>query len=158
MAPRPPFRFHGLDHVVLNITALERSLHFYTVVLGMQLERIIDDFGIYQLRCGRSLIDLQMLRPGQALAEQSVRGVGHVCVLVDGEMGAVVEHLAAHRVELQAGPMELYGATGFGTSIYVLDPDGHALELKVDHAEFAVRAKAGASIDGLSRPPPAART
>lgn len=158
MAPRPPFRYHGLDHVVLNITALAPSLHFYTAVLGMQLERIIDDFGIYQLRCGRSLIDLQMLPAGQTLAEQGARGVGHVCVLVDGEMGAMVEHLAAHGVQLQAGPMELYGATGFGTSIYVHDPDGHALELKVDHADFAVRAKAGASSDGLSRPPSTART
>ena len=153
MTPRPPFRYHGLDHVVLNITALAPSLHFYTAILGMGLERIIDDFGIYQLRCGHSLIDLQVLPAGQTLAAPGARGVGHVCVLVDGEMGAIVEHLAAHGVPLQAGPMELYGATGFGTSIYVLDPDGHALELKVDHAEFAVRAKAGPNSDGLSRPP-----
>ena len=79
MSPQTPFRYHGLDHVVLKVTAIEASLHFYRQVLGMQLERIIDDYGIYQLRCGRSLIDLQILPAGVALAEQAARGMG-MCV------------------------------------------------------------------------------
>ena len=156
MATRPSLRYHGLDHVVLMVAAIEPSLHFYSEVLGMKLERIIDDFDIYQLRCGHSLIDLQVLPAGQALAAKAARGVEHVCVLVDGDMRAIVDHLAAHAVPVEAGPMERYGATGFGTSIYVLDPDGHAIELKVDHADFAVRTTGGAAKDGLSRPPPKA--
>ena len=157
MAAQTPFRFHGLDHVVLKVTAIETSLHFYRQVLGMQLERIIDDYGIYQLRCGRSIIDLQVLPAGQTLAEQAARGMGHVCVLVDGDMSAIVEHLRAHAVTIDAGPQELYGATGFGTSIYVRDPDGHQLELKVDHCDFAVRPNGDVSGDGLSRPSAKAR-
>ena len=151
MAPPTPFRYLGLDHVVLNVTAIEPALHFYMQVLGMQLERIIDDYGIYQLRCGRSLIDLQILPPGQTLAAPAARGVGHVCVLVDGDMTAILAHLVAHAVTVDAGPQELYGATGFGTSIYIRDPDGHRLELKVDHCDFAVRSPVGANQDGLSR-------
>lgn len=152
MSPQTPFRYHGLDHVVLKVTAIEASLHFYRQVLGMQLERIIDDYGIYQLRCGRSLIDLQILPAGVALAEQAARGMGHVCVLVDGDMSAIVAHLVTHGVTIDAGPQELYGATGFGTSIYVRDPDGHSLELKVDHCEFPVRPQGSDDKDGLSRP------
>ncbi len=151
MAPPTPFSYHGLDHVVLKVTAIEPSLHFYMHVLGMRLERIIDDYGIYQLRCGRSLIDLQILPPGQTLAAPAARGVGHVCVLVAGDMTAILEHLAVHCVTVDAGPHELYGATGFGTSIYICDPDGHNLELKVDHCDFAVRSPLGTNKDGLSR-------
>ena len=139
MATSPPFRFHGLDHVVLKVTSIERTLHFYTAVLGMKLERIIEDFDIYQLRCGRSLIDLQVLPVGQVLADKAARGVDHVCLLIDGDMNVIRDHLATHHVAVDRGPLELYGATGFGTSVYVSDPDGHSIELKVDHAAAPLR-------------------
>ena len=139
MATSPPFRFHGLDHVVLKVTSIERTLHFYVDVLGMKLERIIEDFGIYQLRCGRNLLDLQVLPAGQTLADKAARGVDHLCLLIDGDMKVIRDHLAAHDVAVDRGPLELYGATGFGTSVYVSDPDGHSIELKVDHADVPLR-------------------
>lgn len=157
MASRPPFRYHGLDHIVLRVTVIERTLHFYTEVLGMKLERIIDDVGIYQVRCGRNLIDLQVLPEGLALAAKPARGVDHVCVLIDGEMSDILDHLAAHDVPLEWGPVELYGATGFGTSVYVPDPDGHTIELKLDHAEFPLRSTAREAMGALTRPPPKPR-
>ena len=39
-----------------------------------------------------------------------------------------------HDVPIVFGPVELYGATGFGTSMYVLDPDRYTLELKAAYA------------------------
>ena len=39
--------------------------------------------------------------------------------------------LREHGIEPTAGPMEVYGAGGYGTSIYINDPDGYSLELKV---------------------------
>lgn len=158
MTTRLPFRYHGLDHIVLRVTTIERTLHFYTEVLGMKLERIIADVGIYQVRCGRNLIDLQVLPAGQALADKAARGVDHVCVLIDGDMSDILDHLAAHDVPVEWGPVELYGATGFGTSLYVPDPDGHTIELKVDHAEFPLRTTAREAMGGLTRPPPKPRT
>ncbi len=157
MASNLPFRYHGLDHVVLKVTDIERTLHFYCEVLGMKLERIIDDAGIYQLRCGRHLIDLQVMPAGTALAEPAARGIGHLCVLIDGDMGAILDHLAAHNVAVEWGPLELYGATGFGTSIYVPDPDGHTIELKVDHADYPLRVAGNAAMSALTRPPPKPR-
>ncbi len=157
MASHPPFRYHGLDHVVLRVTVIERTLHFYIDVLGMKLERIIDDVGIYQLRCGRNLIDLQVLPPGIVLADKAMRGVDHVCVLIDGDMSAILDHLAAHDVTVEWGPLELYGATGFGTSIYVPDPDGHTIELKVDHADYPLRTSGRDAMAALTRSPPKPR-
>ncbi len=37
------------------------------------------------------------------------------------------------------GPMEVYGATGYGTSIYVPDPDGYMMELKANYSQFPVK-------------------
>ena len=45
-------RIRGLDHVVLRIADLERSLHFYCDVLGCSEERRIDELGLVQLRAG----------------------------------------------------------------------------------------------------------
>ena len=157
MATHPPLRYHGLDHIVLKVTAIERSLHFYVEVLGMKLERIIEDAGIYQLRCGRNLIDLQVLPSGSTLAAKAVRGIDHVCLLVDGDMSAILDHLAAHDVTVEWGPLELYGATGFGTSVYVPDPDGHTIELKVDHADYPLRTTGRDAMGTLTRPPPKPR-
>ena len=48
----------GLDHVVLRVRDLERSLHFYCTALGCKVERRIDALGLVQLRAGAHLIDL----------------------------------------------------------------------------------------------------
>lgn len=157
MSQPGPLVYHGLDHVVLKVTDITRSLDFYTRVLGMSLERIIEDVGIYQVRCGRHLIDLQVLPAGAALAEGPARGIDHVCVLVAGPLPPVVAHLQACGVTIAFGPVELYGATGFGTSVYVRDPDGHTLELKSDRAEYPLRTTAAAAMASLTRPPVAPR-
>jgi catechol 2,3-dioxygenase-like lactoylglutathione lyase family enzyme len=40
-----------------------------------------------------------------------------------------VEHLRAHEVEVELGPVTRTGARGTGTSVYFRDPDGALLEL-----------------------------
>ncbi|MEN9728266.1 MAG: Glyoxalase/Bleomycin resistance protein/Dioxygenase superfamily, partial [Pseudomonadota bacterium] len=48
-----PISYHGLDHIVLRVSDITRTLDFYTRILGMHLERIIEDLPLYQVRCGR---------------------------------------------------------------------------------------------------------
>jgi len=60
--------------------------------------------------------------------------------------------LKEHDVPIVFGPVELYGATGFGTSMYVLDPDGHTLELKAAYAQYPMRTTAKEARAGLTRP------
>lgn len=138
MKTSAPLSVEGLDHLVLRVSDIERSLHFYVGVLGLRLERFVEN-QIYQLRCGRNLIDLQLLPAGSDLSAPSSRSIDHVCVNIRGEMEEVVEYMKENGVTIDSGPIELYGATGYGTSIYVLDPDGHRLELKTDHTEYPIR-------------------
>jgi glyoxylase I family protein len=118
----------------------------------LTVERVIEDLQIYQIRCGRNLIDLRVLPQGKTLAEKEARGIDHLCLMMQGDVETIVTYLKEHNVPIVSGPVELYGATGFGTSMYVLDPDGHTLELKANYAQYPLRTTAKEAMAGLSRP------
>jgi glyoxylase I family protein len=151
--PARPLEFDGIDHAVLRVTDIGRSLDFYVGVLGMSLERIIEDVGIYQLRCGRNLIDLCVLPAGAPLGEGAQRGIDHLCLSIRGDMDSVVAYLAEHNVETASPVRELYGATGFGTSIYILDPDKYVIELKANYSEYPIKVTAAQMKGNMTRPP-----
>ncbi|HET7400559.1 MAG TPA: VOC family protein [Usitatibacter sp.] len=130
-----PFSVRDLDHVVLRIRDLERSLAFYRDALGCPVEKVQQDIGLIQLRAGRSLVDLVPLdgklgRAGGAGPAREGRNVDHICLRVEPFDGAAIAaHLQAHGFE--PGPVESrYGAEGQGPSMYVTDPDGNVVELK----------------------------
>lgn len=128
----------GLDHVVLRVGDLERSLRFYCEVLGCREERRIEALGLVQLRAGSALIDLvpvdgalgKLGGPAPPPPEQGGRNVDHFALaLARFDEPALRAHLEAHGVE----PGEVgdrYGAGGTGPSMYVRDPDGNVVELK----------------------------
>jgi catechol 2,3-dioxygenase-like lactoylglutathione lyase family enzyme len=116
MKPDCPVQFHGIDHVGFQVTDSERALHFYTHILGLTVECVIEDLQIYQLRCSRNLIDLRVLPQGKTLAAKEERGIDHLCLMLQGDVDAIVNYLKEHDVPIVLGPVELYGATGFGTS------------------------------------------
>ncbi len=134
-----PARFKGIDHVVLRSTDIPRTLAFYTEVLGLHVERIFDRIGLHQLRCGQNLIDIVPLDEGAVLAAPADRGIEHLCLAIEGDFDAVCAGLAAQNVPIVLGPMEVYGASGFGTSIYIADPDGYQIELKFPFARKPVK-------------------
>ena len=130
-----PFRLSGIDHIVLRIADLERTLAFYCGALGCTVERRQEAIGLIQLRAGRSLIDVVPLdgklgRAGGAAPGAGGRNLDHFCLRVepfDGE--AILAHLRASGLE--PGSVESrFGAEGEGPSIYVTDPDGNVVELK----------------------------
>jgi len=134
-----PFEFDGIDHIVLRVTDRERTLRFYGDILGLHIERIIEDLGLCQMRCGKNIIDLMVLSQDRPLAPEEERGLDHFCLNVRGDVDAIVEYLKKREVPITMGPMEVYGATGYGTSIYVLDPDGYTIELKANYSQFPVK-------------------
>ncbi|MGZ4690391.1 MAG: VOC family protein [Acidimicrobiia bacterium] len=119
-------RVTALDHVVLNVVDVERSLAFYTEVLGLE------PIHVEEWRAGErffpsvrvsadSIIDLIALpRTGENL--------DHLCLVVEP---TDFEGLKASGVfDVVDGPATRFGARGDGTSIYIRDPDQNLVELR----------------------------
>ncbi len=130
-----PIRIRGIDHVVLRIQDLDKTLAFYCDALGCTVERRDDDIGLIQLRAGAALIDLvpvggKLGRAGGAPPAREGRNLDHFCLRLEGfDPRRITEHLAA----CSAKPGKVaprYGAEGRGPSVYVQDPDGNTVELK----------------------------
>ena len=124
-----------IDHLVLRTEQPEAMIAFYTEVLGMSVERHLEDIGLVQLRAGRSLLDLvpvdgELGRKGGAAPGAQGRNLDHFCLRVEPfDESEIRDRLKRFGVE--AGPTERrYGAEGTGPSIYICDPDGNTVELK----------------------------
>jgi glyoxylase I family protein len=130
-----PFEIRGLDHVVLRVTDLERSLAFYREVLGCSEERRIEALGLYQLRAGAALIDLVPVdsplgRIGGPPPGERARNLDHFALQLDCfDEARIRAHLEKHGVE-PGDVAQRYGAQGAGPSMYIRDPDGNVVELK----------------------------
>ncbi|MHB8380949.1 MAG: VOC family protein [Candidatus Binataceae bacterium] len=122
------FKVAELDHVVLRCRALERTLEFYTSVLGLSEERRIARLGLVQLRAGRSMIDLV---PSQSPRSEDGANVDHICLGIEArDLAAVAMELRQSGVDVMGEPAPRYGARGMGLSLYVRDPEGNVVELK----------------------------
>ena len=117
---------HELDHIVLNVGDVERSLAWYTDLLGLAPDRVDEwragDVPFPSVRINeRCIIDLFAV-------ERSGENLNHLCLVVDP---ADVDAVAADdRFEIVDGPGRRWGARGDGRSVYVRDPDGNTVELR----------------------------
>jgi catechol 2,3-dioxygenase-like lactoylglutathione lyase family enzyme len=115
----------GLDHIVLNVADVERSLAWYTDQLGLDGERVEEwknaEAPFPSVRIDKTtVIDL-------VAAARTGENVNHLCLVVEN---AVEELAASGRLEILQGPVERWGAQGLATSIYVYDPDQNLVELR----------------------------
>ena len=130
-----PIEIRGLDHVVLRISDLTRSLRFYVEMLGCREERRSDALGLVQLRAGASLIDLvdvnaPLGKLGGPPPGAQARNLDHLALQLEHfDVARIREHLTAFGVE-PGDVAQRYGALGMGPSMYVHDPDGNVVELK----------------------------
>ncbi|MCO7513887.1 VOC family protein [Pseudomonas guariconensis] len=130
-----PFTIQRIDHVVLRVSDLARSVAFYRDLLGCQVSRQRDDLGMIHLAAGTAMIDLVALdgplgrRGGRAAAREG-RNVDHFCLRIEPfDEAALVGYLNAAGVVVEPAEKR-YGAEGEGLSLYCFDPDGNQVELK----------------------------
>ena len=126
-----PPRIKGLDHVVLRVSDMDRAIAFYEQVLGLHIERRLSEIGLVQLRAGSAMIDLVPQKEGEdPNGNKNGRNMDHYAVQIESmDVEALSAHLRRHGVD----PGEVrrrYGAEGYGSSIYITDPDGNTVELK----------------------------
>ena len=130
-AVNPALTVTGLDHVVLRVASLERAIRFYGDVLGCPVERELETPRLVQMRAGASMIDLVPCEPGEAPGvSMGGRNMDHFAVrIAKMDAPALTAHLAKYGID--AGEVRRrYGAEGYGSSVYITDPDGNTVELK----------------------------
>lgn len=119
-------RITALDHIVLNVTDVERALAFYRDELGLAPVNVEEwrrgerPFPSVRVDEG-SIIDLIALpRTGE--------NFDHFCLVVEPMDFEALK--ASGRLDVVAGPATRFGARGDGTSIYLRDPDQNLIELR----------------------------
>jgi catechol 2,3-dioxygenase-like lactoylglutathione lyase family enzyme len=121
-------RIDRIDHLVLTVEDLDRTIAFYVDVLGMTEATF--GSGRKSLLFGSSKINLhQRGREFEPKAATPTPGSADVCLIVDDSLEWVVSELAAIGIAVEEGPVPRTGARGPITSVYIRDPDGNLIEL-----------------------------
>lgn len=128
-------RIVDIDHVVLRVSDLAKSMAFYCDVLGCEEVRRVEELGLYQLRAGAAMIDLVPLDgelglQGGAGPKAEGRNVDHFCLRIEPfDEAELAAHLRRHGIAF-GDVVQRFGAEGNGPSLYINDPDGNVVELK----------------------------
>lgn len=130
-------KIQNIDHIVLRTSDVQAMTSFYRDVLGCKIERSLhSEIGLTQLRAGEALIDLvdagsPMGMAGGEAPGHSGHNLDHFCLQVAPiTEPELLNWLQQHGIA--AGPFESrYGASGFGPSVYLSDPDGNTIELRI---------------------------
>ena len=117
------------DHLVLTVQDLEKTLDFYTRVLGMEAR---EEKGRWSLHFGRQKINLHTEK-GQFQPADAVPCYGSqdLCLISAGDIGQIREELAATGWPIELGVVPRNGALGPMDSVYLRDPDGNLIEIAV---------------------------
>jgi catechol 2,3-dioxygenase-like lactoylglutathione lyase family enzyme len=117
-----------LDHLVLTVASIERSVAFYTRVLGLREERFGDN-RVALAGPGWKINLHQADRPFEPKAQHPTPGSADLCFIADRPLAETIEDLSAASVPIELGPVPRTGAQGTMTSIYLRDPDGNLIEI-----------------------------
>ena len=124
--PRGVLRITAMDHIVLVVSDVERSVAWYRDQLRLDVLRF------EEWRAGRAPFPSVRVDEGTIIdiiaGDRAGRNVDHFCLVVEPtDLGELV---ASGRFDVVEGPVTRWGARGDGTSVYVTDPDGNVIELR----------------------------
>lgn len=118
----------ALDHLVLTVADIDRTVDFYTRVLGLREETF--GAGRKALRFGTQKFNLhQTGREFEPKAEVPTPASIDLCLICEMPVDAIAKHLTSLGVPVLEGPVERTGATGKIRSVYIRDPDLNLIEL-----------------------------
>ncbi len=122
-------RVRAMDHIVLRVSDVERSLRWYTEQLGLAPVRVDEwragDCPFPSVRVSaETIIDLIA---GDVAME--TRNLDHFCMVVSAEDLAEVRSSGEFTI-VRDPDFELYGARGYADGLYIADPDGNEIELR----------------------------
>ncbi len=124
----------GADHANWRIIDVERSLGFYRDVLGLET------FGLEEYREGRRsfvsvrvspTFTLHLLPDANPVPDYSDSRDHLALVVEDADPETLEGRVREAGLEIERSFESALGARGDGPALYVRDPDGHLIELKI---------------------------
>ena len=121
-------RIERLDHLVLTVRDIAATCDFYSTVLGMEV--VTFGAGRKALAFGQQKFNLHEAgREFEPKADRPTPGSADLCLIADGSLADVIDHLRACGVPILEGPVKRTGALGPITSVYFRDPDQNLIEV-----------------------------
>ena len=122
-----------IDHVVITVADIDKSIHFYSNVLGMELQEFLsttDNAKRKSLKFGTQKINLhEASKPFKPHAHNPLSGTRDICFLSEINVNDWIKIFDKFDIKIEDGPVIKTGANGTIKSIYVRDPDKNLIEI-----------------------------
>jgi len=121
-------RVQRIDHIVLTVADVDRTIAFYQRALGMKAVSFGE--GRRGLAFGDQKLNLhQAGREFEPKARRPTPGAIDLCFTTDVPLEDVAAHLRRESIEIEHGPVDKVGARRALRSLYFRDPDGNLVEI-----------------------------
>ena len=108
----------GCDHILLTVSDLDRSEHFYRDILGLREEGHLKHF--VMLRAGAFGVFLSN-QPWDFEKKGDPKGIGMIPHFTTPDMNALAARLKQNNIPWLREPRKEF----FGTEAFITDPDGY---------------------------------
>ena len=127
-------KLEKIDHVVITVKNLNKTIDFYTNILGMKLDEFslsLDNKQIrYAVSFGSQKINIhEEKKPIKPNALNPSPGSMDICFISKNKINDWVHHLVKKGINIEIGPEKKTGALGPILSIYIRDPDFNLIEI-----------------------------
>jgi len=121
-------KIESLDHLVLTVADIDRTVAFYQQVLGFEVMTFKGSRKA--LAFGQQKINLhQRGKEFEPKANTPTPGSADLCFLSATPLEEIIAELAENDVAIEEGPVERTGAQGAILSVYIRDPDFNLIEI-----------------------------
>ena len=118
-----------LDHLVITTADLEKCLHFYVDIMGMELD---DRNNRYAVKFGNQKINIHRKKAEFLPAARNVTyGSQDICLIAEGDINDIKAEIEEKGYPIEIGIVQSTGACGPIDSIYLRDADENLIEISV---------------------------
>ena len=126
-------KLEKIDHVVIKVKDLNKTIDFYTNALGMKLEKFSSLYNNqirYAVSFGSQKINIhEEIKPIKPNALNPSSGSMDICFISQNKINDWMNHLEKKGINIEIGPERKTGALGPILSIYIRDPDFNLIEI-----------------------------
>ena len=123
----------NIDHVVITVSDVNKSIDFYSNILGMELQEYLsstDNVKRKSLKFGKQKINLhEASKPFKPHAHKPLPGTMDICFISEINVNYWIKIFDKFHIKIEDGPVIKTGANGPIKSIYVRDPDKNLIEI-----------------------------